>query len=114
MRMKPRHAAALALVPFLAACGAGLSVKMPQSSGWEIMQPPQIEGRPYPTLDETAPLSKWVVAPADIDIYPTQDECERILEGWREASRREGFSQFSNLHGMSRCVSINDPHPKGN
>jgi len=78
------------------------------------MQPPQIEGRPDPTPDETAPLSKWVVAPADIDIYPTQDECERILQGWREASRREGFPQYSNLQGKSRCVSINDPALEGN
>jgi hypothetical protein len=78
------------------------------------MQPPLIEGRPYPTLDETAPLSKWVVAPADIDIYPTQDECERFLNTWQEGSRREGFPQFSKLHDTSRCVSINDPALKPN
>jgi hypothetical protein len=76
------------------------------------MQPPQIAGQPYPTLDEAAPLSKWVVAPADIDVYPSQNQCEQILENWRAASRREGFPQFSSLHRMSCCLSINDPRLK--
>jgi hypothetical protein len=87
---------------------------MSQSTGWEIMQPPQIEGQPYPTVDETAPLSKWVVAPPDIDVYPTQDQCERILENWREGSRREGFPQVSNLDDKSRCISITDPALRSN
>jgi hypothetical protein len=111
---KIRHTAALALVPFLAACGAGLSVKRPQSSGWEIMQPPQIPGKPWGTLDETAPLSKWVVAPADIDVYPSQNECEQILENWEEGVRREGFPQAVKVDEMSRCVPINDPRLKSN
>jgi hypothetical protein len=108
MMMKPRHAAALAL---LAAC-AGPSVKTAQSTGWKIMQPPQIEGKPWGTLDETAPLSKLVVAPADIDVYPSQNECEQILENWLEGVRREGFPQAAKVDEMSRCVSINDPHLK--
>jgi hypothetical protein len=110
--MNLRYRAALALM-LLTGCGTGLSYRPPQSTGWQIMQPPQIEGQPYPTPDEAAPLSKWVVAPADIDVYPSQNECEQILENWRVASRREGFPQFSSLHRMSRCVSIDDPRLKG-
>ena len=109
--MKPRHAATLALA-LLAAC-AGPSVKTAQSTGWRIMQPPPIKG-PFGTLDETAPLSKWVVAPADIDVYPSQNECEQIIENWQEGSRREDFPQAAKVDGMLRCVSINDPHLKGN
>jgi hypothetical protein len=110
--MKPRHVAALAL-PMLAAC-AGPSVQTAQSTGWRIMQPPQIAGKPFGTLDETAPLSKWVVAPADIDVYPSQNECEQILANWEEGVRREGFPQAVKVDEMSRCVSTNDPHLKGN
>jgi hypothetical protein len=110
--MKARHAAALALA-LLAAC-AGPSVKTAQSSGWRIMRPPQIAGQPFGTLDETAPLSKWAVAPADIDVYPSQSECEQIIENWREGSRREGFPQAAKIDEMSRCVSIDDARIKGN
>ena len=107
--MKPRHAAALALA-LLAAC-AGPSVKTAQSTGWQIMRPPQIGGG---TLDETAPLSKWVVAPAAIDAYPSQKECEQMIENWREESSRDDFRQAAKNDDMLRCVSINDPHLKGN
>jgi hypothetical protein len=103
--MKPRHVAALAL---LAAC-AGPSAKTSQSTGWKIMQPPQVAG----TLDGTAPLSKWVVAPADIDVYPSQTECEQFIENWREASRLEGFQQAAKNDDALRCVSMDDPRLKG-
>jgi hypothetical protein len=106
--MKSRHAAALALALF-AAC-AGPSVTTAQSTGWKIMQPPRIKGQ----LDETAPLSKWAVAPADIDVYPTQKECEQMIENWREGSRREDFPQAAKIDDTLRCVSINDPALKGN
>ncbi|HEY6298269.1 MAG TPA: hypothetical protein VIW95_01395 [Candidatus Binatus sp.] len=106
--MKPRHVAAFSLA-LLAAC-AGPSVKAAQSTGWKIMQPPQINGN----LDQTAPLSKWVVAPADIDVYPTQKECEQMIENWREGSRREDFQQAAKIDDMLRCVSINDLSLKGN
>jgi len=106
--MKPRHIASLALA-LLAAC-AGPSAKTTQSTGWKIMQPPQIAG----TLDGTAPLSKWVVAPADIDVYPSQAECEQIIENWREASRREDFQQAVKNDEKLRCVSIDDPRLRGN
>jgi hypothetical protein len=110
--MKLRYVAALAL-GLLAAC-AESSVLTAQSTGWQIMRPPQIAGKPFGTLDETAPLSKWVVAPADIDVYPSQNECEQIIENWKEGSRREGFPQAAKVDEMLRCVSINDPHLKGN
>jgi hypothetical protein len=112
-QMNLRQGAALAL-PLLAACGPGLSYRPPQSTGWQIMQPPQIEGRSEGTVDETAPLSKWVVAPWDIDVHPTQDQCEATLDGRRNGSRREGFPQYSNVDAVARCVSINDPALKGN
>jgi hypothetical protein len=104
--MKPRHAAALAL---LAAC-AGPSVITAQSTGWKIMQPPRIKGQ----LDETAPLSKWVVAPADIDVYPSQKECEQMIENWREGSVREDYPQAAKNDEMLRCVSTNEPRLKSN
>jgi hypothetical protein len=117
--MKPRHAAGLALV-LLSGCGTGLPVVAPEPTEWEIMQPPQIEGLPYPTPDETAPLSKWVVAGADTHSYPTQNECELGLERLRESARHypAGFPQIAkpiiNLYDKSRCVSIDDPHLKSN
>ena len=120
--MKPRHAAASALV-LLTGCGTGLPVIAPELPEWEIMQPPQIEGRPYPTPDETAPLSKWVVAAADTHNYPTQNECEQSLKSLRERARAcptssPQFSKvcerFSNLRDESRCVSIDDPNLKSN
>jgi hypothetical protein len=104
--VKPRCAAALALT-LLPAC-AGPSVKTAQSTGWQIMRPPQIAG----TLDETAPLSKWVVAPAAIDAYPSQGECEQMIENWREESGREDFQRAAKNDDMLRCVSTNDPRLK--
>jgi len=110
--MKPRHAAALALV-VLAAC-AEPSVKTTQSTGWQIMRPPQMAGKPSGTFDESAPLSKWVGPPAGIDAYPSQKECEQMIENWREGSVREDFPQAAKIDEMLRCVSINDPALKGN
>jgi hypothetical protein len=118
--MNLRHAAALALG--LAAC-AGPSVKTAQSTGWQIMHPPQIAGKPSGTFDETAPLSKWVGAPAGIDPYPSQKECEQMIENWREGSTREDFhnapedvqrasKEAAKFDEMLRCVSINDPRLK--
>src|SRR5579863_8504915 len=102
--MKLRHTAALALA-VLPACTAGM-VRPPRSTGWEILQPPQLEGRPEGYVDENASLSKWVVAPWEVDSYPTQDQCERILENSQNGSRREGFPQFFGPIIKSRCVSI--------
>jgi|SRR5580693_5944964 hypothetical protein len=113
--MKPRHAAALALV-LLMGCGTELPIVAPELPEWEIMEPPQIAGRPEPTPDETAPLSKWVVVRTDNgDNYPTQNECELALERLREGARHypPGFPELAkpiiNLYDKSRCVSIDDP-----
>ena len=120
--MKPHHAAALALM-LLTGCGTDLPVIAPEPPQWEIMQPPQIEGRPYPTPDEAAPLSKWVVAPADAHNYATQNECEQALKSLRERARHyparfpqlaKVSAQFSNLYDKARCVSIDDPNLKPN
>ena len=120
--MKARRAAALALV-LLIGCGTELPVMAPELPEWVIIQPPQIEGRPDPTPDETAPLSKWVVAPADRHNYPTQNECEQRLKNLREGARACPTSsppvskiceRFSNLYDKSRCVSIDDPNLKSN
>lgn len=114
--MKPRDAVALALI-LLTGCGTGPPIIAPDLPEWEIIQPPQIEARPYPTLDENAPLSKWVVA--DTHHYPAQNECEQRLKSLRERARAcptspPSFSkvceQFSNLRDKSRCVSIDDPN----
>jgi hypothetical protein len=108
--MNPRHAAALALT-LLAAC-AGPSVKTVQSTGWQIMQPPQSAGKSSGILDETAPLSKWVGAPGSIDLYPSQKECEQMIENWRESSLRANFQQGVKNDDMLRCVSSDDPRLK--
>jgi hypothetical protein len=101
--MKFRHVASLALA-LLAACAEPSA----QPTGWKIMQPPEIKG----TLDETAPLSKWVVAPADVDVYSTQKECEQIIENWREGSVRGNFQQAAKRDEMLRCVATDDPRLK--
>jgi hypothetical protein len=125
-----RYAAAFAL-GLLAAC-AGPSVKTAQSTGWQIMHPPRAAGQPSGTFDETAPLSKWVGAPAGIDPYPSQKACEQMIENWREGSSHllclslpcsEDFhnsdeevqrvaKQAAKNVDMLRCVSINDPRLK--
>jgi len=114
--MKPRHAAALALV-VLAAC-AEPSVKTTQSTGWQIMRPPQMAGKPSGTFDESAPLSKWVGPPAGIDAYPSQKECEQMIESWREGPPTSPPSpetaETAKNDDMLRCVSINDPALKRN
>jgi hypothetical protein len=56
--MKPRHAAALALV------------------GWYLMVPPPMDGNPQ-TPDLSAPLSKWQRDPA-LSGTKTQAECENL------------------------------------
>jgi hypothetical protein len=119
--MKARHAVALALM-LLTGCATGAPVIAPELPEWEIMEPPQIEGRPYPTPDETAPLSKWVVA--DSHNYPTQNECDRGLKSLRERARPASCASYpqlsklceqrSNLYDKSRCVSIDDPNLKSN
>ena len=120
--MKLRHAATIALL-LLTGCATGPAIIAPEMPEWEIMQPPLIEDRPYPTADETAPLSKWIVAPADSHNYPTQNECEQSLKSLRERARHypAGFPQlakmakaYSNLYDKSRCVSIDDPNLKSN
>jgi hypothetical protein len=114
--MKPRHAAALALV-VLAAC-AEPSVKTTQSTGWQIMRPPQMAGKPFGTFDESAPLSKWAGPPAGIDAYPSQKECEQMIESWREGPPTSPPSpetaETAKNDDMLRCVSINDPALKRN
>jgi hypothetical protein len=108
---KTKHAAALALV-LLAAC-AEPSVKTAQSTGWQIMRAPQAAGKPSGTLDETAPLSKWVVHPADVDVYPTQKGCEQMIENWHEESLRAGYQEAVKRDEMLRCVATDDPRLMG-
>ena len=55
--MKPRHAAAFALV------------------GWYLMLPPT--GRDYPTGNVDAPLTQWLKRPTT---YRNKDECEHVLD----------------------------------
>jgi hypothetical protein len=109
--MKLRHAAALALVSFLG-CSVGTSVESQKSTGWRIYGPPPVEGTV--TFDKTAPLSKWVANFTQTDIYPTQDQCEYILQRWRDNAHREGFPMSPELANKSRCVSTSDPRLNSN
>jgi hypothetical protein len=87
--MKPRHAAALALV------------------GWYLMAPP-LEG---PNVDPFAPLSKWVV----IKAYATPTACSDAQNQMREAA---SHSNLQNRAGIRRgclvAVRFNDPRLKEN
>src|SRR5215472_2705891 len=112
--MKLRHAAAIALV-LLTGCSTGQPVVAAEPTAWKIMQPPWIEGRPYPTrLDETAPLSEWIAS--DRRNYPTQNECEQALERLGEELRRTAvglpktFKPLPNPYDKARCVSTDDPN----
>jgi hypothetical protein len=94
--MKPRHAAALALV------------------GWYLMVPP-VRGAPGEII-EHAPLSEW-----DIDSqYDSNAECENSVPSDKDI--QESVKQCSNgdcaitvaLPGYGRCIAANDPRLKDN
>jgi hypothetical protein len=92
--MKPRHAAALALVV------------------WYMMVPP-VRGAPGEILGH-APLSQWEV----YSWYDSRAECEKSIPSDRDI--QENMKQCSNgdcaintaLPGYGRCIAGNDPRLK--
>jgi hypothetical protein len=101
--MRPRHAAALALV------------------GFYLMVPPQICSSGYGTVNVNAnePLSKWTIWHA----FDTATECESQLETLKEAAfqraqtgRSQGFLQklLDNQYFHGQCIATDDPRLKGN
>lgn len=88
--MKPRHAAALAVV------------------GWYLMVPPT--GIKSPTGDLSAPLSQWTRS--GYHLYDLQEQCERDLDDERERLRSLGAMPAQRLMASAQCVSEDDPRLK--
>ena len=89
--MKPRHAAALALV------------------GWYLLVPAP--------GDETQPLSYW----SHVESYDTAKECQQGLHAWYDQNERHGFvvqgftpAQIKSAWLMAECIETVDPRLKGN
>ena len=103
-RMKPRHAAALALV------------------GWYLIAPPpRTEGGT--DYDPKAPLSEWQM----IGKFDTIEDCRKyparepeIMRGFyarnkiSESGERNDKAAWNYLMALAQCVSTNDPHLKSN
>jgi hypothetical protein len=95
--MKPRHAAALALV------------------GWYLMIPP-VRGAPGEILEQ-APLSEWEFS----NQYDSKAECENFVKESNEHIQ-ETLKQCSNGDCainvtrpiFGRCIAANDPRLKNN
>jgi hypothetical protein len=104
--MKPRHAAALALV------------------GWYLMMPPQDLRVPGDEIEETAPLSRWIMAGS----YDSADECaavqSKLLSGMSPSEtakvkadlKKHGKEWSGELYKKrvyaSQCISTDDPRLK--
>jgi hypothetical protein len=95
--MKPRHAAALALV------------------GWYLMVPPPVLHR-SPPVDLEAPLSAWRL----FSMHDTAAECERGLVAFYKLAKTELVAnpaderdriRFYQLES-SQCVASDDPRLK--
>lgn len=84
--MKPRHAAALALV------------------GWYLMTPPLYKDG---ELDEKAPLKEWTI----INSFDTATECsESVIETSRQMNADTTTSNVVRRRLMlSACISTDDP-----
>ena len=87
--MKPRHAAALALV------------------GWYLMMPPT--GRDYPMGNVDAPLTQWMKRPTT---YRDKDECEHVLDRHRRLTNSKNKQIAVNFYKQAQCVSADDPRLK--
>src|SRR5258708_33138358 len=106
--MKPRHAAALAVV------------------GWYLMEPPMLGGNPPiyepPRPDLSAPLERWIVD----DTFDTASQCRAALASVREVPenldvRRLTAEQFAQIQASKKglwassdqCVASDDPRLTG-
>jgi hypothetical protein len=77
--MKPRHAAALALV------------------GWYLMVPPESH--------TTRPLSEWY----HISSHDTASECEDDRVKLKDAYKRQNNQEKEKLMVFSECIEADDP-----
>ena len=92
--MKPRHAAALALV------------------GWYLISPP-LYGTHAEKVDPKAPFSKWVI----VGKYDTIQDCESDLDAMKSnetlpsdpINKRTEIILFEN----TQCIASDDPRLKG-
>ena len=106
--MKPRHAAALALV-VLVGCGTGMSATHP--TGWQMMLPPSSGDSAHKTLNPNAPLSSW--RPFAQGPYPSDELCELAIGVELEADRREASPTASHFgFEMAQCIATYDPRLK--
>ena len=92
--VKPRHAAALALV------------------GWYPMMPTRYGSTDTLTLRSDLPLSKWTISQA----FDSADDCETTLAAMEKRYNRfikEGADtpdkKLAILYGLAQCVSTDDP-----
>lgn len=97
--MKPRHAAALALV------------------GWYLMVPPLTPGGGPHDILLHAPLSKWIVGEG----YDTKAECESDLRESIKNMDRDANASADGLgavmvveYAHGRCMAPDDPRLKDN
>jgi hypothetical protein len=106
--MKPRHAAALALV-VLAGCGR---ISATHPTGWQMMLPPS-SGDSAKTLNPNAPLSSW--RPFAQGPYPSDEFCEHAIRDELEADRREASPAASHFgFEMAQCIATDDPRLNSN
>ena len=101
--MKPRHAAALALV------------------GWYLLAPPF--AAPY-TPDPTAPLSQW----DHEESFDSATKCEDYAADLLKTAKAKAFAArdstnpfkaaafqgFADAQALAQCISTDDPRLKGN
>jgi len=95
--MKPRHAAALALV------------------GWCLMVPPPRAVGDHFQTDFYAPLSKW----AKVRTFDLQSQCETPRAAYQQKPTGNlvimlGAAEAQATTKASRCVATDDPRLKGN
>jgi len=83
--MKPRHAAAFALV------------------GWYLMLPPT--GRDYPMGNVDAPLTERLKRPTT---YRNKDECEHVLDRHIRLTNSKNRQGAVNYSKQAQCVSADD------
>ncbi len=99
--MKPRHAAALALV------------------GWYLLMPPPSSKYPGSVVDTTAPLSQWEVVPSydyyfkeDTSHGMTAEQCEQVrLNEQGSAKWHPADKLMAQQANNARCVNLPDDDP---
>ena len=88
--MKPRHAAALALV------------------GWYLITPPIGEdktGNAIPgTMNTAAPLSDWLAVNT---VFDSLAECKKALRDLADFQKSDPVRHDADIHGL--CVKTDDP-----